>query len=127
MMDELTAVVIDDDQSLTPIVTELLTAQRIKLAGIGFSGTDAIRLVKANNPVIVFLNIKTPQPDLIDTLKEIRSHDNTVHIVVAISNGDQDVKELVFQGANSIIFKPFDKQKIEQIIGEINNSIPKWG
>jgi len=44
-MEDLTAVVIDDDQDLTPILSELLITQRIKLAGIGFSDKDAARLV----------------------------------------------------------------------------------
>ena len=124
-MDDLTAVVIDDDQDLTPILSELLTTQRIKLTGIGFSGTDAIRLVKAKKPDIIFLDIKTPQLDVIETLKEIRRNDSTIHVVVAISNGDQDVKELLIHGAISIVFKPFDKPKIDLVIGDIKNSIPK--
>ena len=126
-MEDLAAVVIDDDQDLTPIVTELLTTQRIKLVGIGFSGTDAIRLVKAKKPAIVFLDIKTPQLDVIETLKEIRRHDSTTHIVVAVSIGEQDEKELLSHGASSVVFKPFDTQKIDQMIGVIKNSIPKLG
>lgn len=52
-MDIPTAIIVDDDQDLSKIFSDLLELHQIKIIGIGYNGRDAIRLVKEKTRVCI--------------------------------------------------------------------------
>lgn len=81
------------------------------------NGQTAINMYKEHHPDIVFLDIIMPVKNGLDTVKEIISYDKDAQIIMASSVGTQDnLKDTLKAGAKDFIQKPFDNEKIKQII-----------
>lgn len=55
-----TAIVVDDEQEVTQVFSELLELQDLQILGVGHTGIDAIHLFNEHKPDIVFLDVHMP-------------------------------------------------------------------
>lgn len=122
-----TAIIIDDEPGLAELFSDLLELQRLKIVGIGHTGIDAIRLVKAKNPNIIFLDITMPKMDGIEALKEIKKIDQEIKIVMVTANKYVDEEKLLQFGATALIFKPFKMEQILEVLENIERSMIPMG
>jgi len=118
----LTAIIVDDEPGVAELFSGLLELQRIKIVGIGHTGLDAIRLVNATNPEIVFLDINMPKMNGVEALKEIKKNSPTTKIVMMTADEFVDKDQLSQFGADALIFKPFDMQQIIRLCEKIERS-----
>ena len=119
-----TCVVVDDDEHITELFSEILALHGLEIAGIGHDGFDAIELSSKHKPDILFLDVEMPKLNGIEALKEIRKIDSTSNIVIVTGNTSNDCeKTLEENGASAIVFKPFDIQKIKQVIDHLDSEI----
>ena len=73
-------------------------------------------------PAVVLLDLRMPQMDGIDTLKQIRGHSRTANLPVVIltsSDEEQDIVMSYKYGANSYISKPIDFNNFLDIVAQI--------
>ncbi len=115
-----TSIAIDDDYDITGILSELLESQGVKVLGIGYDGTDVIRLFKTHSPKMIFMDVHMPIQDGISALREIKKiFSNTIVIMITGDTSSLVQEQLQILGADSIIHKPFRMKNIIQIIKEI--------
>jgi two-component system chemotaxis response regulator CheY len=118
-----TAVIIDDEPRITQLYSELLELQNLKILGIGQSGNDAIRLFKEYWPDLVFLDVHMPDRTGVEALKEIKKISPTAKVIMVTADLSEDLEKLLQDsGATATIFKPFDMQKITQLLEMLNGS-----
>ena len=99
-----------------------MESKKIKIVGIGYTGNDAISLVNTQKPDIIFLDINMPKLNGVEALKEIKKNSPKTHVVMTTSDLSTDVQKLSQYGATTTIFKPFDLQKIMQVLDKITRS-----
>jgi len=117
-----TAIIIDDEPDIGELFSSLLELLNVKVVGIGHTGFDAIRLVNAENPDLVFLDINMPKMDGIKALKKIKKNNPTTKVIMMTSDQRVDEKKLSWCGAYAIIFKPFNMGQIKQVFEKIKES-----
>ena len=111
-MPEATVLVVDDDKSI-------LTALRMTLEGdyavcTAENGAEALRLLRVKEPEIVLLDIGLPDISGIDLIKQIKSADPDVVIIMvtAVEEVRMIVKALKL-GAYDYLVKPIDAQALQ--------------
>lgn len=119
----LKAVVVDDEKDIAQMISELLELQNLKIVGIGYTGIDAIRLVKKQKPDIVFLDISMPEMNGVEALIKIKKYSPSTSAILITGDLQVDVKNLMQRGALSVIFKPFDLPTIMGVIDKIKGKI----
>lgn len=122
-MSILKAVVVDDEKDIAQMISELLELQNLKIVGIGYTGIDAIRLVKKQKPDIVFLDISMPEMNGVEALIKIKKYSPSTSAILITGDLQVDVKNLMQRGALSVIFKPFDLPTIMGVIDKIKGKI----
>ncbi|MEK6627110.1 MAG: response regulator [Bdellovibrionota bacterium] len=81
------------------------------------NGTDAIEIVKKNPIDIVVTDVRMPNGDGVDLLKQIRAYNPKIPIVLlATGFADLSESEAVGMGAYGIIEKPFNRQKMLSLL-----------
>ncbi|WP_035274389.1 sigma-54-dependent transcriptional regulator [Desulfogranum japonicum] len=87
------------------------------------SGTDALPLIKGNNPDVVVSDIKMPDMDGLELLKRIRECDATVSVIIMTGYGTIAMAvEALKNGAYDFLQKPFEKDHIVRLV---NNCIER--
>jgi len=77
------------------------------------SGADAIQKMKDSPVDLVFLDIKMPRKDGIETLRELKKINPAAKVIIATGYRSVDTaQEAVKYGATDYIVKPFDRQQI---------------
>jgi response regulator of citrate/malate metabolism len=118
-----TAIIIDDEPHITQLYSELLELQNLKILGIGQNGNDAIRLFNEYKPDLVFLDVHMPDLNGVEALKEIKKISPAAKIIMVTADLSKDLEQLLqYNGATAIIFKPFNIQKIMQLLEMIKVS-----
>lgn len=110
--------VVDDDQGILDSF-EVLLGDRYDLVKAE-NGYEALRILEANPPHLMFLDIKMPGLDGIDILKRLQEDQKKVGVVV-ITATDQEKTEEEAKSLGVIDFlkKPLDIFEIERIASQV--------
>lgn len=100
------------------VVQEFLS-QRDILADFSITtasdGTDAIDILKTKDFDVVFLDIKMPKMDGIETLEKIKQIKKDSYVVMfTTSDYDEDIKKTYELGANGYLLKSLDIIEFEE-------------
>ena len=117
------AIVVDDESDIAEIFSDLLDLIQVKVVGIGYTGIDAIRLVKAQKPDIVFMDIHMPKMNGIEAMEEIKKLFPSTSVVIITSDRYADEKKLLQSGAADIIYKPFEMDQIQRVFEKLKAKI----
>jgi len=102
-----TALVADDNNLIREMISDFLKDENISV-DTAKNGIDALRLFKNNNYDIIITDIDMPEMDGISLLKEIRSGNKVVPVVILSSKGDEnDIRLALNNGANGYFVKKF--------------------
>ena len=122
-MEYSTAIIIDDEPEITQVYSELLESQNLKILGIGANGHDAIRLFTEYSPNLVFLDVHMPDLNGIEALKEIKKISSITKVIMITGDLSENLEQLCkYNGADAIIFKPFNIEKIMKLLEMIKVS-----
>jgi DNA-binding NtrC family response regulator len=128
--------VVDDDESVRQVFIE-----RLKAGGFNpleaSNGFEAIKILKKSSPVTVFLDLKMPGMDGIETLRKIKSIDSNIPVIIVTGHGDIPAAvESIKLGAYDFIVKPprfnkllltarraIEKYKLEENLKRLNASM----
>ncbi|KAF0134579.1 MAG: two-component system NtrC family nitrogen regulation response regulator NtrX [Candidatus Saganbacteria bacterium] len=103
--------VVDDEQSIRQSF-ELILSDKYKVITAA-SGEAAIKHTTDENPDLVFLDIRMPGMNGLETLKKIKEiNPDTIVIMVTAVNEMQKANEAIKLGAFDYIVKPFDVDNI---------------
>ena len=111
---------VDDNVSLTRILSLILGRKGYEVNTVE-TGFEAIDLIKEKPYDIIFMDIKMPVMDGVETFKKIKKirSDAVVMIMTAFSVKDL-VQEVMQEGAYDIIYKPLDINKVVGIIEKLS-------
>ncbi|MBN1799166.1 MAG: response regulator [Spirochaetales bacterium] len=110
--------IVDDELSIRELLSELMHKHNHQVIAAE-NGMEAVKLYQLTHPDIVITDIKMPKLDGISLLKQLKSIDNNVLIILISSFGNEEILlEALRAGAVNFIRKPF---KIEEITDTVEN------
>jgi DNA-binding response OmpR family regulator len=83
-------------------------------------GAQAIELLKKNVPNIIFLDIKMPVMDGIETLKIIRKMRLKIPVIMLVAHPSEELRVAAYKyGANAFLEKSLDFYQAEHLINSL--------
>lgn len=108
--------VVDDEPEIVDIISERFTNDGHTVVA-AHDGTNAMRLVRAKRPDLVFLDIQMPGINGIDVLKAIKKLDPALPVIMITANADDQVAaEAIREGAFSYVPKPVDFRYLDHLV-----------
>lgn len=113
--------IIDDEELITKSLVKLL-ANEGYIPTVARSGQEALEKVRTTNFDLIICDVRMPQMDGIETIKQIRSYlkeSNRKLIPEIIITGYADAKaysDAMELTVTDYIFKPFDNKKFLEVI-----------
>lgn len=116
--------VVDDELSIREFMMSILSDKYEVLCAA--SGLEAVRLVRAERPDVILLDILMPGNDGIACLQELRTHPETANLpvlmVTAFNEPDARVRAFT-AGADDFISKPFQP---DELIARIDSKLNRF-
>ena len=110
--------VVDDDEAIRDFLTRILTREGYQVA-VAPDGQKALDIARERELSLVFLDIKMPGMNGIDTLRVLKRIDKDIQVVMvtAYATVDTAVEAMRF-GAFDYMRKPFDKDRLQEMVRE---------
>lgn len=100
--------VVDDEEDFRRLMTFWLDSKGYSVV-VASDGKSAIQLVKDEKPDIVFMDLRMPVMDGVETIKRIRRLDKEVPIIIISAHiGDLKEKEAMPYGISGVFCKSKD-------------------
>ncbi|ERM18808.1 response regulator [Brevibacillus laterosporus] len=122
-------VIIEDD----PMVQELhrLFIQQVEgftVIGVASNGLEGLSIIQELQPDLAIMDIFMPSQNGIETLKQLRSGDNPVEIIVITAAKDMEtIQTMMRHGAFDYIMKPFKFERIKQALDNFSKYAKQTG
>ena len=108
--------VVDDDFEICDMISYMVESLGLKVL-VAKDGFEAIEKYKQHMPDIVFLDVRMPEKDGCETLKEIKDFDINANIVLLTAfSADKCIMELKKTQQVRLVEKPFEMTEIVQIL-----------
>lgn len=108
---ENTVLIIDDDEKLCKLLEEYLSGNGFHTLRLE-DGSNVLKILSAESPDIVILDIMLPEKDGLEVLKEIR-RDHTLPIIMLTAKGDDTDRIVGLElGADDYLPKPFNPREL---------------
>lgn len=101
--------VCDDDTTLVRVFKFLLTSDKIDVVAVN-TGGELLPKVLAEKPNLILLDLKLPDKDGMELLKELKENEETKNITVIVASGverKEDIDKAFGLGAIDYVIKPF--------------------
>ena len=112
--------IVDDEPSIVQSLSGLLSDEGFAPLP-AYNGYEALKIIKAESPDIVLLDIWMPGIDGIDTLKEIKKAHPFLQVIIITGHGTiETAVNAIKLGAYDLIEKPLS---IDKVIVAVNNAL----
>ncbi|NLX20007.1 MAG: sigma-54-dependent Fis family transcriptional regulator [Desulfobulbus sp.] len=109
--------VVDDEQDMLVFLSKMLTKKSGYTVMSAVSGEEALTKVQAESPDVVLTDIKMPGMDGLTLLQRLCASDPTMTIILMTGHGTIEMAVRALKdGAYDFVEKPFDNERILQII-----------
>lgn len=106
--------VVDDEIEICNIFYDFFTPKGYEVIK-ATSGKEALEKTKAEKPNLVFLDIRMPQMDGFEALKQIKQIDNAITVIMVTVLTDEDTaKKAIKLGAYDYVTKPLSFDYLEK-------------
>ena len=117
------AILITDDELSTRDMLKLFLEEKGYRIETAENGKEAVEKVKAGNIDIVFMDVKMPEMDGVEAFIKIKGISKDINVIMMTGYSVEDMLErAIMNGAFSSIYKPFDIEKIVDIINKIREN-----
>jgi len=110
--------IIEDDEAISKMVSLSLHQQGFKTL-IATDIKSARRLIHANSPDLIILDLGLPDGDGKELIKDIRSELSTPIIVVSARNDEKEVIASLDSGADDYVIKPFS---VDELLARVRSA-----
>jgi len=111
--------VVDDQFSARETLKAMLEHKGYRVA-TAKDGAEAIEMVKKKHYDIIFLDVKLPDMNGVETFEQVKRIDPKVAVIMMTGYSVDDlVRRAITQGAYTCIYKPFDMENIIGLVEEI--------
>lgn len=115
-----TILVVDDATFMRTMLRDILTAGGFEVIGEAKDGSEAVEQFRKLNPDITTMDIVMPLKSGIDAVKDIISIKRDAKIIMCSALGQETlVIEAINAGAKDYIVKPFESEKVIEIVGKV--------
>jgi two-component system nitrogen regulation response regulator NtrX len=112
--------IVDDEPSILQTLSGLLSDEGFEVTTAA-NGYEALKIIDAESPDLVLLDIWMPGIDGIETLKEIKKENPTIQVIIITGHGTiETAVNATKLGAYDLIEKPLS---IDKVIVAINNAL----
>ena len=114
--------VVDDFPTVRNIIKSVLNHLGYESLLEAEDGNSALPILRRENVGFVITDWKMPGMEGIDLLKIIRQYSNHIELpvlMVTAESGEEQYREAVNAGANSILSKPFTPKQLEASIRDV--------
>ncbi len=112
--------VVDDAAFMRLNLRMILEKNGYEVIAEADNGKDAVSAYVENKPDLVTMDITMPILDGIGAGKEIKALDGGAKIIMVSAMGRKDmVAEAIMSGASNFIVKPFDEQKVLEVVSKV--------
>jgi two-component system, chemotaxis family, chemotaxis protein CheY len=112
--------IVDDSPQTRKSLRNILEKNNYEVVGEAGSGIEAIKQYNLLSPDIIMLDIIMPQLGGLETLRMLHSLKKDLKIIMVSALDSMDrVKECLKAGANHYLFKPFEEEKVLDIINQV--------
>src|SRR3979490_2533737 len=123
-------VLIADDHSVVREGLASLITRKSDMTVVGeaSNGREAVELWKEHRPDVTLLDLRMPELDGVDAIKEIRGNDENARIIVLTTfDGDEDIYRAIQSGAKGYLLKDEPREALMDCIRRVHageTSIP---
>lgn len=118
-------IVVDDDETLVDVFTEILESNKIEVVSAGHNGKQAIELCTKYEPDFLFLDLMMPEFDGYYALERLQKLGIKTKVIVISGSIDEEIKNrLKLYSVFSIQSKPPNIQEILDLV-KIKKEIAK--
>ncbi|WP_457635395.1 sigma-54-dependent transcriptional regulator [Persephonella sp.] len=115
------AVVFDDERTIRKVMEKILKKEGLDVETYE-SGAEAVNIINSKKPEIVFLDISLQDANGLEILKSIVALENRPYVVMISGHDEYNyLIEAMKLGAFDYIPKPFDINKIRNVVKEIKD------
>jgi len=108
--------IIDDETDLQELIKDVLEEKNYQVF-CASSGADGILLNEQKNPDLIILDLRMPEMDGIETLRNIRNADDSVIVVILTGYGCPDtIRDATDLNVSEYLSKPFGNSELLDII-----------
>jgi CheY-like chemotaxis protein len=109
--------VVDDEAEVGDVLREFFAARGYAVT-CALNGRDALALASLARPDAVILDIRMPERDGPDVLRDLRALDDSITVVMLSGTDDEEIaRDLLEAGAFDYVRKPFTLDNLEQVVG----------
>lgn len=113
-------IVVDDTQSNSDVFCEFLLLNNIEVVGVGRNGLEAMQLFEQHSPDVALVDLAMPSYDGYFALKSILTVNKDAKVIILTALEDKkNKKKLLEMGAQRVLHKPFELNKIVKIVNDI--------
>lgn len=130
MANPLTALIIDDEPLARQELQYLLEAAgEVSVLGQGTNGIEAVSLIRAHKPDVIFLDVRMPGLDGFAVLKKVLALDRKFHMpqVVFATAFDQYAVKAFEVNAVDYLLKPFDSKRVIRTLEKVRARLASDG
>ena len=111
--------VVDDQFGVRKVLKAILEGKGYRVA-TAKDGAEAIEMVKEKHYDIIFLDVKLPDINGVETFEQVKKIDPEAVVIMMTGYCVEDlVRRAISQGAYTCIYKPFDMEKVIGLVEEI--------
>ena len=108
--------VVDDDSEICDMISYMVKSLGLQVL-VARNGYEAIEKYKHHMPDIVFMDVKMPEKDGCETLKEIEFFDKNANIILLTAySADKCIVNLKKTQQVRLVEKPFEMSEIVEIL-----------
>lgn len=122
MTDEVSVLLVDDEKDFLEVLTKRLRKRKLRLVAAN-SGAEAIRTVQETPIDVVVLDMRMPQMDGLQTLREIKRINPGVEVIMLTGHANVETAvEGMELGAFDYLIKPVD---IDELLYKLQDAFKK--
>ena len=118
-------IIVDDEPVIRRGLRETIEwdALGLEIAGEAADGTEALEMIREIRPEILITDIRMPEMDGIQLIREVRELDMNVKITILSGYSDYDyLKAAIRLGVDNYLLKPIDN---DELIANLRNTVRK--
>ncbi len=117
--DKTLILVVDDQFGDRETLKVILEAKGYRVATAA-DGTEAIKMVKERHYDIIFLDIRLPDMNGVQTFEQVKGIDPDVAVIMMTGYTEEElVRRAISAGAYTCVYKPFDMDKVITLVEKI--------
>ena len=131
MINQRTAVVVEDDHDVGDLISGLLDKAGFDVS-VARTGVDALAIIREERPDLVTLDLTLPDIDGVEVCRQIRQVSDCYVIVVSARTGELDRLIGLEVGADDYLVKPFSMRELQARVAALfrrprNQDSPRTG